>query len=444
MQWAKGGLAYIIATLINYTGSAVALLSSVFLSKARMTSSELSKAIQAYCSHEFNKVNIGPREYCSACNYVKSIDEHSLIAFELSSSRDGLSIYYRWPKFLIIKREADSMGDRAGNIGVFFSPYLIDIDSIIKKAVNHYKARVNYQDVKRFSVNKVYGKLLKLNHSNHDEATAEDSSWFTELLRTGRPISFDRGDIGRIDGKTNPLNNLVFPDKVWSYVHDIGRWMKSKSWYKSKRIPWKRGWILYGKPGTGKTSLVRSLGEYLDMPIYSFDLSSFTDQCLSEEWQKLKTKVPCIALLEDIDGVFSERSNTAAGSRMQQSLSFDCLLNIIDGVDNSDGIFTIVTTNNIDKVDEALVGEFRDGEWTGRPGRIDVAIELGEIDEKCRQELAKRILADCPNEITQAVVSGTGMTPAQFQYSCEKIALKNYWNKEDKKRKIMINLAGRE
>src|SRR5439155_8896839 len=67
-------------------------------------------------------------------------------------------------------------------------------------------------------------------------------------------------------------------------------------------------------------------------------------------------------------------------------LSFDCLLNCLDGVEKGNDIFTVITTNHIDRLDPAL-GRPRprdDGTvefLSTRPGRIDKAIELGYIDE---------------------------------------------------------------
>jgi hypothetical protein len=110
----------------------------------------------------------------------------------------------------------------------------------------------------------------------------------------------------------------------------------------------------------------------------------------------MQLNVPCIALIEDIDNVFHGRENISRKHGMMSflmaskkkdgeadqpppsPLTFDCLLNCLDGVDRCDGVFTIVTTNSIDKIDPAL-GQPRklpDGTVefiSSRPGRIDKA-----------------------------------------------------------------------
>ena len=80
-------------------------------------------------------------------------------------------------------------------------------------------------------------------------------------------------------------------------------------------------------------------------------------------------------------------------------LTFDCLLNCLDGVERADGVFTIISTNDIGKVDPAL-GQPRklpDGGLefiSTRPGRIDKAVELTYMELADKKRMAKRILGD--------------------------------------------------
>src|SRR5204863_3788660 len=86
---------------------------------------------------------------------------------------------------------------------------------------------------------------------------------------------------------------------------------------------------------------------------------------------------------------------------MPTPLTFDCLLNCLDGVERSDGIFTIITTNDISKIDAAL-GQPRklpDGAVefiSTRPGRIDKAVELTYMEVDDKKRMAKRILGEYP------------------------------------------------
>jgi SpoVK/Ycf46/Vps4 family AAA+-type ATPase len=117
-------------------------------------------------------------------------------------------------------------------------------------------------------------------------------------------------------------------------------------------------------------------------------------------------------------------------------LSFDCLLNSISGVQNSDGVFLIVTTNHVEDLDPALGKPRTDKKVNGsfistRPGRIDRAFELPVLDEVCRRKIAQRILKDYPEYIEQTVKDCAGDSGAQFQEKCAQIALKNFWDRKD-------------
>jgi hypothetical protein len=253
------------------------------------------------------------------------------------------------------------------------------------------------------------------------------------------------------------LGNLVFPERVQKLIQEIELWRGSREWYRNKGIPWKRGWLLFGPPGTGKTALARAFAEDLNMPIYVFNLAELTNADLIKAWNELQVNVPCIALIEDIDNIFHGRVNVTQRPGLmplmlsaprkegdddknpsaQGPLTFDCLLNCLDGVERSDGVFTIVTTNDITKVDPALGQPRRLPDGTvefisTRPGRIDKAVELGYMEAADKRTLADRILADCPEELRQmhefiAQFPDLKETPAQFQERCGQLALEAFW-----------------
>jgi hypothetical protein len=253
------------------------------------------------------------------------------------------------------------------------------------------------------------------------------------------------------------LGNLVFPQRIQNLIQEIELWRNSRAWYRDKGIPWKRGWLLFGPPGTGKTALARAFAEDLNMPIYVFNLAEMGNADLIKAWNELQVNVPCIALIEDIDNVFHGRENVTRRPGLlplvlsapkkdgeddknpaaRGPLTFDCLLNCLDGVERSDGVFTIVTTNDIAKVDPAL-GQPRslpDGTVefiSTRPGRIDKAVELSYLEAADKKRLAGRILADYPGELSDmldfiARYPDLKETPAQFQERCGQIALAAFW-----------------
>jgi hypothetical protein len=257
------------------------------------------------------------------------------------------------------------------------------------------------------------------------------------------------------------LEHLIFPQRVKDLVKEIGVWRKSKTWYQERGIPWKRGWLLYGPPGTGKTALARAFAEDLNMPIYVYNLAEMGNHELIKAWTEMQTNVPCIALIEDIDNVFHGRENVVRrpglfplmlgdgkkdndGDEKGRSfapLTFDCLLNCLDGVERADGIFTIITTNDIGKIDPAL-GQPRklpDGSTefiSTRPGRVDKAVELTYMEAADKRRMAEKILGGYESEYLEVLAfidkfPDLPETPAQFQERCAQVALKCFWREAE-------------
>lgn len=228
------------------------------------------------------------------------------------------------------------------------------------------------------------------------------------------------------------IDVLSMSDKMHALIADVRRWFAAKDKYASKQIPWRRGYLLHGRPGTGKTSIVRALAQSLNVPVYSYDITSLSNVMFTGSWQKMLHDAPCIALIEDIDSAFNKRKNVVK-SLHRDVLTFDCLLNALDGVAGSNGVLMFITANDVSKVDSALAvsdhsitHDAIDHDIPSRPGRIDMVVELGNIDVDGMRKMAHRIFdsADDADALVERIVrsercvSGAGLTPAEFQEIC--------------------------
>ncbi len=136
---------------------------------------------------------------------------------------------------------------------------------------------------------------------------------------------------------------------------------KTKGWYCSHGVPYRRSYLLYGSPGTGKTSQIRALaGEHgLKACFMSLSHKRFGDHTLIEALAKIPK--PCVLVFEDVDAIFEKRKN-----KSQSTLTFSGLLNAVDGIVSTEGALIMMTTNHIDRLDPALL----------RCGRIDRRFEF--------------------------------------------------------------------
>lgn len=226
-------------------------------------------------------------------------------------------------------------------------------------------------------------------------------------------LHWKAGDIGLEKGLAGEFGGLCLPPTGQAVMQESKRWLDSRAWHLAKGIPWTLGWLLYGPPGSGKSSMARQLSITLNLPLNVFDLSTFSNRDFSREWQEmLGQTTPCICLIEDIDAVFTGRINVNAESQ-PAALTFDCFLNCLSGVEAANGVLLVITTNKPETLDGALL----------RAGRIDHQVELAALDADCRTQLATRILGDWPEIIPATVLAGDGETGAVFQRRCADIAL---------------------
>ena len=125
--------------------------------------------------------------------------------------------------------------------------------------------------------------------------------------------------------------------------------------------------------------LAQALAEELTCR-YQYDLATSTTTNY-DAWARMLGSTPCMALFEDIDAVFRGRET------LRGDLTFDCLLNCLDGIEQADGVLTVITTNHPEALDAALCGDIC-GTSVSRPGRIDRALAPYGVDAAGRHKPA--------------------------------------------------------
>jgi transitional endoplasmic reticulum ATPase len=134
----------------------------------------------------------------------------------------------------------------------------------------------------------------------------------------------------------------------------VENFLDSKDFYLKNRIPWKRGILLYGKPGNGKTSIIRTvMSQYNFKPVTI--VPGANDDAVREAFSYAEEQSPSLLYFEDLD------------SLLEKSVDISSFLNLMDGISTKNGLLIIATANDVKKLKPNI---------TDRPSRFDRKFEI--------------------------------------------------------------------
>lgn len=181
---------------------------------------------------------------------------------------------------------------------------------------------------------------------------------------------------------------------------------ETRAFYARHCIPFRRGILLHGPPGTGKSSIIHAIASLFQRPIHRINLVApkLCDDSLQAAINRADAEA--LIVMEDIDALFGvHREKTESFN-----VTFSGLLNAIDGVnDTTKGALFVFTTNHPEKLDAALK----------RKGRIDLEFRVGYCTIAQARQMFLRFY---PGETAsaeafcQALRGHSAITPAQLQH----------------------------
>ncbi|THH27581.1 hypothetical protein EUX98_g6602 [Antrodiella citrinella] len=167
-------------------------------------------------------------------------------------------------------------------------------------------------------------------------------------------------------------DNIVLTDQFKENLQrDTKTFFESEDVYNSLGMTWKRGILLLGPPGNGKTESIKALlNGFRHEALY---VKSFSSPCgpefgIKTIFDHARRYAPCLLILEDLDS-------------MVTPLVRSYLLNELDGLAQNSGILTVATTNHPERIEDAILN---------RPSRFDVKYEFGLPSLELRKRFAQK------------------------------------------------------
>lgn len=192
---------------------------------------------------------------------------------------------------------------------------------------------------------------------------------------------------------------ILDPAMKDTLIKDVEGFFDSRAIYEEYSVPWKRGIILHGTPGCGKTISIKALMNSLEkrnvasMYVKSFEAQDGQQYSIQQIFRVARNMAPCMLIFEDLDSLVVDKVRSY-------------FLNEVDGLENNDGILMIGSTNHLERLDPGIAK---------RPSRFDRKYHYklpGERErilycEYWRKKLQKNSNVDFHEDISKVVAQLT-------------------------------------
>jgi len=193
-----------------------------------------------------------------------------------------------------------------------------------------------------------------------------------------------------VDGEDQPYEKDLSWDDVFlpqdvklEIKNQVEFFLSSKDFYDANKIPWKKGLILHGPPGLGKTSLIRTIVSNYDFKPVTMAPGS-DENALKEAFSYAEKQSPSLLFFEDLDNMLGD------------TIGYSTFLNLLDGITAKNGLFVIATANDIKKLKPSV---------TQRPSRFDRVLEISyPTEDLCLSYLKKWFKNSISNKKLESIV----------------------------------------
>ncbi|EIF52046.1 AAA family ATPase [Sulfurovum sp. AR] len=213
------------------------------------------------------------------------------------------------------------------------------------------------------------------------------------------------------DGLVFDIPNVSFNDiaghhKAKQRLGEVINFFKEPKLLESFNIAPPKGMLLYGPPGTGKTMLAKAFAKEAELPFISTTgLELLQPEKTKSIFTRAKAYAPAIIFIDEIDTI--GRRDAENG----REVPINKLLSEMDGFSGRKGedIFVIAATNYKENIDPAII----------RPGRVEIHIEINNLDKDARQYFLDKVINEKPTsgtfDMKKLLMYTTGFTGSQLE-----------------------------
>ncbi len=213
------------------------------------------------------------------------------------------------------------------------------------------------------------------------------------------------------DGLVFDIPNVSFNDIAGHYkakqrLGEVINFFKEPKLLESFNIAPPKGMLLYGPPGTGKTMLAKAFAKEAELPFISTTgLELLKPEKTKSIFTRAKAYAPAIIFIDEIDTLGKRDGENG------REVPINKLLSEMDGFTGRKGedIFVIAATNYKENIDPAII----------RPGRVEIHIEINNLDKDARQYFLDKVIKEKPTsgtfDMKKLLMYTTGFTGSQLE-----------------------------
>lgn len=199
---------------------------------------------------------------------------------------------------------------------------------------------------------------------------------------------------------------VLDPHQMHLVRQDFEGFLQREDWFKQHRLPFRRGYLFYGPPGNGKTSVIRVMATHPMISVHTLDFSNeeLGNEALTLLFEEASRSAPALVVFEDLDRLYRK---TGAGDNRTR-ITLQHLLNCLDGLVEHEGVIVVATANDTTALDPAILR---------RPGRFDRTVPFRPPTADLRREYLRRLSGGSfdGQTLTRAVNESDGFSFAQLR-----------------------------